>query len=210
MFSSVNPTAGLAIARRLTTSVTAMASARSPRMNFRRAGVAWNRSATSRRVPVSPRPVKAAGFGPSIRPASEYISAAASPAARLTIRIRLTEAIDGKASPRKPMVWMFRRSTRPSLSGTSFEVACRSSARESSSAVRPQPSSSRVIRFRPPSSIAMAMFRAPASSAFSTSSLTAAAGRSTTSPAAMRLTTSGGSLRITGRGRAESAISRSL
>ena len=39
-------------------------------MNLRRAGVAWNRSRTSIRVPVSPRPVKAAGRGPSMRPAS--------------------------------------------------------------------------------------------------------------------------------------------
>src|SRR6476659_651598 len=38
----------------------------------------------------------------------------------------------------------------------------------------------------------MSMWRAPASRAFSTSSLTALAGRSTTSPAAMRLTVSGG------------------
>ena len=39
---------------------------------------------------------------------------------------------------------------------------------------------------------------APASSAFSTSSFTAAAGRSITSPAAMRLTVSGGRMRIAG------------
>src|SRR5665213_1435821 len=40
------------------------------------------------------------------------------------------------------------------------------------------------------------MREAPASSAFSTSSLTALAGRSTTSPAAMRLTVSGGRRRM--------------
>src|SRR5258708_3726583 len=42
----------------------------------------------------------------------------------------------------------------------------------------------------------MSMRDAPASMAFSTSSLTAEAGRSTTSPAAMRLTRTGGSWRI--------------
>ena len=43
----------------------------------------------------------------------------------------------------------------------------------------------------PPPSVRTSMRRAPASSAFSTSSLTADAGRSTTSPAAMRLMTDG-------------------
>jgi hypothetical protein len=41
------------------------------------------------------------------------------------------------------------------------------------------------MRARPPSSTAMSMLVAPASSAFSTSSLTTEAGRSTTSPAAI-------------------------
>ena len=49
---------------------------------------------------------------------------------------------------------------------------------------------------RPPASIATSIARAPASSAFSTSSLTAAAGRSITSPAAMRSTSSGSRRRI--------------
>ena len=52
----------------------------------------------------------------------------------------------------------------------------------------PLPSSSTRIRSAPPLEVAMSMRVAPASSAFSTSSFTAAAGRSTTSPAAMRLT----------------------
>src|SRR5262249_50742897 len=45
------------------------------------------------------------------------------------------------------------------------------------------------MRRRPPPSATISIRRAPASSAFSTSSLATLAGRSTTSPAAMRLTT---------------------
>src|SRR5262249_6046644 len=52
---------------------------------------------------------------------------------------------------------------------------------------------------RPPPSAAISMRAAPASSAFSTSSFTTLAGRSTTSPAAMRLTTASESWR-TGMG----------
>ena len=51
-------------------------------------------------------------------------------------------------------------------------VACRSIASRASSASIPSPSSSTRISFLPPSSTVMAMRRAPASSAFSTSSLT--------------------------------------
>ena len=206
LLSRLKATVGFAMASRLTTSDTAIVSDRSPFMNFSRAGVAWNRSRTSMRVPVSPRPVNAAGRGPSIRPASTNTSAASSPAARDVMVIRLTEPMEGSASPRKPIVWMFRRSTRPSAPGASFDVACRSSASSRSSDDMPQPSSSIVIRFRPPSSMAMLIRVAPASSAFSTNSFTAAAGRSTTSPAAMRLTTSWGSLRICGWGRTESGM----
>ena len=60
----------------------------------------------------------------------------------------------------------------------------------------PAPSSPTAISVLPPSRSTISILRAPASIAFSTSSLTAAAGRSMTSPAAMRLTTTGGSWRI--------------
>src|SRR5262245_41165669 len=60
----------------------------------------------------------------------------------------------------------------------------------------PQPSSLTLIRLRPPSRSVTSMRVAPASMAFSTSSFTADAGRSITSPAAMRLTTVGGRTRI--------------
>ena len=52
------------------------------------------------------------------------------------------------------------------------------------------------MRSRPPADSLTVMVEAPASKAFSTNSLTALAGRSTTSPAAMRLTSSEGSLLI--------------
>ena len=60
----------------------------------------------------------------------------------------------------------------------------------------PQPSSVTRIRPRPPPLATTSMRRAPASMAFSISSLTTLAGRSTTSPAAMRLTRFGGSWRM--------------
>src|SRR6202030_4750368 len=63
----------------------------------------------------------------------------------------------------------------------------------------PSPSSVTRIRRRPPPSVSTSMRVAPASSAFSISSLTTLAGRSTTSPAAMRLTVASESWR-TGMG----------
>src|SRR5437764_11424343 len=60
----------------------------------------------------------------------------------------------------------------------------------------PPPSSLTWIRLLPPSCNSTSMRVAPASMLFSTSSLTAAAGRSITSPAAMRLTRVGGSSRM--------------
>jgi hypothetical protein len=60
----------------------------------------------------------------------------------------------------------------------------------------PQPSSVMEISDLPPSRTTTSMRVAPASMAFSTNSFTAAAGRSTTSPAAMRLTSVSGSMRI--------------
>src|SRR5437764_1250966 len=60
----------------------------------------------------------------------------------------------------------------------------------------PQPSSATSISSSPPAWSRTVIWLAPASSAFSTSSLSALAGRSTTSPAAIRLISSGGSLLI--------------
>ena len=60
----------------------------------------------------------------------------------------------------------------------------------------PLPSSSTEIEPSPPSRIATRICVAPASSAFSTSSFTTEAGRSTTSPAAIWFTSSPGRIRI--------------
>ena len=100
---------------------------------------------------------------------------------RVVMESRATAPIDGSASPRKPSVLMASKSPSGSL-----DVAWRSTASARSSALMPEPSSVTRIRRRPPSSITISMRVAPASIAFSTISLTADAGRSTTSPAAMR------------------------
>ena len=167
---------------------TAIASARSDFRNLSRAGVARNRSATVTRVPRG----LAAGVTVPVDPASTVISKASSaPSARDVTVSRLTEPIEGSASPRKPRVGMANR-----LSSGSFEVACRSTARARSVASIPCPSSITVISVFPPLAIPTEIDLAPASSAFSTNSLTTDAGRSTTSPAAIRLTVPSGSRRI--------------
>ena len=116
------------------------------------------------------------------------------PLARLMMLRRPTAPSEGKASPRKPKLWIFVRSD-PSI----LEVACRLSARGRSSGRMPQPSSITRISVLPPSEISTRIWRAPASKAFSTSSLTAEAGRSTTSPAAIRLIDASSNWRIRGK-----------
>jgi hypothetical protein len=107
------------------------------------------------------------------------------------IASRDTAPIEGSASPRNPSERMRTRS-----SSGSFEVAWRSTASARSSRLMPLPSSTTSIRLRPAPPSVTSMREAPASIAFSTSSLTAAAGRSITSPAAMRLTSVSGRRRI--------------
>ena len=116
----------------------------------------------------------------------------------LVIDRRAMEPMEGSASPRKPMVEMLSRSSCPSSPTGSLEVAWRSMARASSSALIPLPLSSTTRRTRPPPSTVMSIRVEPASSAFSTSSLITEDGRSTTSPAAIRLTVSGGRRRMMG------------
>jgi hypothetical protein len=86
-----------------------------------------------------------------------------------------------------------------------LDVAWRSSASAISSGAMPQPSSVTSIRDKPPSASETAIRVAPASIAFSTISLSAEAGRSTTSPAAMRLTKVSGRRRICGMARQANA-----
>ena len=105
---------------------------------------------------------------------------------------RATDAIDAKASPRKPRVPIAFKSSARLI----FEVACRSNASTASSRVIPSPSSVIFNKRRPPDSTSITMRKAPASIAFSTSSLATDAGRSTTSPAAIRLEIWSGSTRI--------------
>ena len=142
--------------------------------------------------------ILAEGFGGWI--SAYYPAFSDAPLARDDKVRRATEAIEGRASPRKPRLPMRSRSYSPSASGTSLEVACRSRANGSSAAVMPWPSSATRMRDSPPCSAWISIRVAPASMAFSTSSLIALAGRSTTSPAAMRFTVSGGRRRM-GMGR---------
>ena len=72
-------------------------------------------------------------------------------------------------------------------------------ASASSSAGMPAPSSLTRIEVLPAPRTSMVILRAPASSAFSTSSLTTEEGRSITSPAAIASATSGDSIWITRR-----------
>src|SRR6185437_4956774 len=161
----------------------------SARRNLRRAGVLKKRSATAIVVPRG----NAASSTCSILPpaTSMRVPERSSPVAvsRLT---RATEAMEGRASPRKPSVEIASRSSAV----RSLEVAWRSKASKASSRVIPQPSSAMRIRRRPPASTSMRMRQAPASREFSRSSLTTDAGRSTTSPAAIWLATWSDRIRI--------------
>ena len=119
-----------------------------------------------------------------ITPASKCREVPVRLSAGLVIRsIRLTEAMAARASPRKPMVEMAERSSAV----RSLEVAWRRKAVRASSGAMPQPLSVTRRKVIPPSRISTVILVAPASTAFSSSSLTTLAGRSTTSPAAIRL-----------------------
>ena len=122
---------------------------------------------------------------------------------RSTIESRATAPIEASASPRKPSVAIVARS-----SPASFEVQWRATASARSSRRMPAPSSVTRIRLLPPPAVTISIRRAPASSAFSTSSFTTLAGRSTTSPAAMRLMTWSGRRRIVTGGLARMRIPR--
>jgi hypothetical protein len=97
------------------------------------------------------------------------------PRTRLSMVSRATEAMEGKASPRKPSVV-----TISIASSGSFEVACRSSASAIWSASIAQPSSVTSMPSSPPCVRRTVIWPDPASMAFSTSSFRAEAGRSTT------------------------------
>ena len=93
----------------------------------------------------------------------------------------MTAQIAGRASPRNPKLSMAARSASDEI----LDVAWRARASSTSSAVMPWPSSVTRTSCRPPSPSSTAMCALAASRAFSTSSFTSEAGRSTTSPAAI-------------------------
>ena len=107
------------------------------------------------------------------------------PFCRVKISTRLTAEMAARASPRKPRVPIFPRSPAE----RSLLVAWRRKAVGSSPGAMPQPLSVTRIRPMPPRRISTTTAEDPASMAFSTSSLTTLAGRSTTSPAAIRSAT---------------------
>jgi len=181
---------GCAIATLPTRSVTCDASVASPLRNFRRAGRLNSRSATSIVVPTgAPTSVTEVSFDASMT----IRVAARSPSRRVVSVIRDTLAIDGRASPRKPMLESAHRSSTQRI----FEVACRSKASIALVGLMPQPSSQTRTRVRPPATVSTVIVRAPASIALSTSSLTTEDGRSMTSPAAIWSITSAGNTAIT-------------
>src|SRR5438132_9827475 len=115
-----------------------------------------------------------------------------SPARRLTMARRATAPMEASASPRKPSVAARSRSSSVEI----LLVANRATASGRSSRSMPAPSSTTRRRRTPPSARSTAMDWAPASRLFSSNSFSAAAGRSTTSPAAIWFTRSSGSARM--------------
>ena len=158
---------------------TCVASATSDFRNLRRAGRLKKRSATSMQVPSR---VPTSRTDASL-PAVDAHLGAALRAARAACAGRSATPRRCSAAPRRGTRACGSRRDRPA--SRILLVACRSTASCASSGSIPSPSSSTRISFLPPSSMVTAIRVAPASSAFSTSSLTTEAGRSTTSPAAI-------------------------
>ena len=134
---------------------------------------------------VVPRGQPASSTGPATPPSREREAPRGLSAVRVMTSTRDTAAMAARASPRKPRVPMASRS----LARRSLLVAWRRKAVGSSAAGMPLPSSVTRRKVRPPWEISTVTLQAPASMAFSMSSLATLAGRSTTSPAAMRSAT---------------------
>ena len=148
--------------------------------NFLRAGVLKKRSSTLTVVPMlQPASMKSG----SLPPVMVTRVPRSSPSRRVSSEKRETEAIVGSASPRKPSVPIVLRSPTSRI----LLVAWRRMARCASSALMPLPLSVTRMKLVPPAMISTSMRVAPASIAFSMSSLMTDAGRSTTSPAAILL-----------------------
>ncbi len=146
--------------------------------NFLLAGSLKNKSRTLILVPAAAEQ----GWGGDLLPQSvSMMYASRESAVLLTISTLATEPILASASPLKPIVVIFSKS-----SGLlSLLVACGAKAAGKSSFLIPQPSSITEMSFLPPSSILTCILFAPASMLFSMSSFTTLAGLSITSPAAI-------------------------
>ena len=180
----LNRTCGKASANLATRSLIRERSDPGDRRNFRRAGTFSNKDSTLTVVPTE-QPM-----GPllSTSPQRRRTSVPASWSTGRLVMVTLdTEAMLGRASPRKPIVATDSRSSGE----VSLLVAWRWKDRRISSDGIPQPSSVTLMRSRPAPCISMDIRLAPASMEFSTSSLTTEAGLSTTSPAAIFAATSG-------------------
>ena len=149
--------------------------------NLSRAGVLKKRSWASTRVPGV---AATSSFSATAPPSPRTSVPVSEPRSHESTEKRVTAQMAGSASPLNPSVAIASRS----LSVASLEVACRVSARSTSSGAIPVPSSLTRMSWRPASLRSTAMAAPSASMAFSTSSLTTEAGRSTTSPAAILLT----------------------
>ena len=115
-------------------------------------------------------------------------------AVQVSTSMRDTAHMAARASPRKPRVPMASRSRAE----WSLLVAWRRKAVFSCPAGMPLPSSVTRRKVMPPWAISTVTMEAPASTAFSISSLAALAGRSTTSPAAIKSATCGSNTAISG------------
>ena len=173
-------TCGCRSAKPVTTSLIAATSVASLFKNLRRAGTLAKRSRISITTPGSSGPPPCSTTSPA------RIRSFAPPLEQST---SATAAMLARASPRKPNDWMTARSA----SDVSLLVVWRTKASASSPAGIPAPSSLTRMDVLPAPRTSTLMRRAPASSAFSTSSLTTEAGRSMTSPAAIASATSAGS-----------------
>src|SRR5438067_2097313 len=179
--SRMIPTVGFARASSPTSRTMTAVSVAGCLRNLRRAGVLKNSRLTLTRVP-SGLPT---GPAATCDPPSTITRYPSPPSpVRLTASTRATAAMLASASPRNPRVRIVRRSSTEAI---------------------PSPSSTTSIRPCPAASILTWIRDAPASIAFSTSSLTTAAGRSTTSPAAMPSATVAGRIVIRAGSRPVSA-----
>ena len=183
---TVNATEGCAAATRSTCVMQWASSVASERRNLRRAGVLWNRSATSTRIPRTP----AAGCSSPAPLIDQALSAS---------RGARDERDIGDCRYRRQRLAAKTQAIRPARGRRGCAillVAWRVSASASSSRGMPLPLSATTMRLMPPPSRRTSIWVAPASRLFSSSSLTTEAGRSTTSPAAIWLISSSSRGRI--------------